>query len=192
MDIDQEQLGIPETTYAVNISIPSMLFQKIIRDLSAIGDSVTITVNKTGVTFSVNGDIGKGDVTLSGTVKKINKTDDGNNDNDNDSAEPKTETKGNVDDDDDDDMKDKTDNNDDDVEAVDDDDANEDDVYIVMNDDVSQTFALRYLINFTKATILSKKVTLSMGAEVPLKCHYKIDDLGDIAYYLAPKIDDDE
>jgi len=39
MDIDQEHLGIPETEYAANISMPSTEFQRICRDLSALSES---------------------------------------------------------------------------------------------------------------------------------------------------------
>ena len=39
-------------------------FQRICRDLSQIGDSVTIACTKNGVTFSTSGDIGNGKVNL--------------------------------------------------------------------------------------------------------------------------------
>ena len=68
-DIDQEQLGIPETEYATTIKMPSSEFQRICRDLSAIGDTVTISATKEGVKFSVNGDIGSGDMTIKGLMK---------------------------------------------------------------------------------------------------------------------------
>jgi len=59
-------------------------------------------------------------------------------------------------------------------------------------EDVSQAFTLRYLQHFTKATPLSKNVTLRMTPPViPLLVEYKIDELGYIRYYLAPKIDED-
>jgi len=48
------------------------------------------------------------------------------------------------------------------------------------------------LNNFTKATALSKTVTLSLGPDVPLVTEYKMDNLGSVRYYLAPKIDDEE
>ena len=39
MDIDQEHLGIPETEYAAAISMPSVEFQRICRDLIQLSDS---------------------------------------------------------------------------------------------------------------------------------------------------------
>lgn len=39
MDIDQEHLGIPETEYSATISMPSMEFQRICRDLMALSES---------------------------------------------------------------------------------------------------------------------------------------------------------
>merc|ERR550534_3374177 len=58
-------------------------------------------------------------------------------------------------------------------------------------EEISQAFALRYLQHFTKATPLSKIVTLRMTADVPLLVEYPIDELGYIRYYLAPKIDEE-
>merc|ERR1719242_1505111 len=125
-DIDQEQLGIPETEYETIIEMPSAEFQRICRDLAAIGDTVTISATKQGVQFAVDGD------------------------------------------------------------------AEDNGVRIELEESVQQTFSLRYLNNFTKATGLSKEVVLRMGADVPLEVEYKIADFGSLRYYLAPKIDDDE
>merc|ERR1712048_304299 len=133
-----------------------------------------IAATKDGVKFSVNGDIGSGDMTLKGLInasglKKNNKEKE---------VKVKKETKGN-----------------DDETQMDEDDDEEDlenAVMITLEEQVTQTFSLRYLNNFTKATGLSDKVTLSMGAEVPLQVTYKIGDFGSLRYYLAPKIDDDE
>ena len=79
------------------------------------------------------------------------------------------------------------------TQNVDDDgDAEDNGVRIQLEESVQQTFSLRYLNNFTKATGLSKEVVLRMGADVPLEVEYKIADFGSLRYYLAPKIDDDE
>merc|ERR1719471_297886 len=56
---------------------------------------------------------------------------------------------------------------------------------------VTQTFAMRYLNFFTKATTLSKSVTLSLSPEVPLMVEYPVDEIGYVRYYLAPKIEED-
>lgn len=71
-------------------------------------------------------------------------------------------------------------------------DKEEEAVTIDMQEPVKLTFACRYLNNFTKATPLSNQVQLSMSADVPLVVEYRIPDLGQIRYYLAPKIEDDE
>jgi len=55
----------------------------------------------------------------------------------------------------------------------------------------SLKFAMRYLNFFTKATGLSNSVQLSMSPEVPLMVEYRIDEVGYVRYYLAPKIEDD-
>jgi len=141
MDIDSEQLGIPDTQYKCIIKMPSQEFQRICRDLSALGDTVVISATKEGIKFSVVGDIGSGDMTLKNSAQTV----DG--------------------------------------------DAS-DNVLIELEEPVTQTFALRYLSNFTKASSLSQTVSISLGPDVPLVVEYKIDDLGSVRYYLAPKIDD--
>merc|ERR1719447_610719 len=67
-DIDQEQLGIPDTDYATTVKMPSAEFQRICRDLAAIGDTVTISATKQGVQFAVDGDIGAGSMMIKGFV----------------------------------------------------------------------------------------------------------------------------
>ncbi|BFZ53539.1 proliferating cell nuclear antigen [Savitreella phatthalungensis] len=64
MDIDQEHLGIPDTEYSCTVTMPSAEFARITRDLQAISESVKIECNKDGITFSCEGDIGNGAITL--------------------------------------------------------------------------------------------------------------------------------
>ncbi|XP_019876835.1 proliferating cell nuclear antigen [Aethina tumida] len=71
-------------------------------------------------------------------------------------------------------------------------DKEEESVTIEMQEPVTLTFACRYLNFFTKATPLSNQVQLSMSDNVPLVVEYQIPDLGQICYYLAPKIEEDE
>lgn len=59
-----------------------------------------------------------------------------------------------------------------------------------MEEPVKLTFALRYLILFTKATPLGTTVTISMTPDNPVVVEYPIDTFGYVRYYLAPKIDD--
>lgn len=55
-------------------------------------------------------------------------------------------------------------------------------------------FALKYLINFAKATPLSPQVILSISPDAPMVVEFVLldgigVDCGHIRYYLAPKID---
>ncbi|TRY93954.1 hypothetical protein DNTS_016304 [Danionella cerebrum] len=140
MDLDVEQLGIPEQEYSCVVKMPSAEFANICRSLSQIGDSIMIACAKDGVKFSVSGELGTGNIKLS--------------------------QNSNV-------------------------DKEEEAVTIEMNEPVQLVFALNYLNFFTRATPLSKTVTLSMSAEIPLVVEYKIADMGHIKYYLAPKIDEE-
>jgi len=64
MDIDSEHLGIPDTDYKCTVQMPSAEFQRICRDLAILGDTVTISVTKEGVKFSVSGEMGSGNMTI--------------------------------------------------------------------------------------------------------------------------------
>ncbi len=59
MDIDADQLGIPDTRYEANVTMASHEFARVVRDLGNVGESVTIDVQKGGITFSAEGDIGE-------------------------------------------------------------------------------------------------------------------------------------
>lgn len=61
-----------------------------------------------------------------------------------------------------------------------------------MEEPVSLTFALRYLNSFTKATPLANQVTISMSSELPVVVEYRIEAMGYIRYYLAPKIEEED
>ena len=65
-------------------------------------------------------------------------------------------------------------------------------VTIDLQESVELTFALRYLNFFTKATSLSPSVTLQLNKDLPLVVEYRIEDIGYVRYYLAPKIDSDD
>ncbi|CEM08400.1 unnamed protein product [Vitrella brassicaformis CCMP3155] len=64
MDIDSEHLGIPDTEYQCNVKLPCSEYQRICRDMAGFGDNMTIDCQKGGVTFSVDGEVGKGKIFL--------------------------------------------------------------------------------------------------------------------------------
>lgn len=61
-----------------------------------------------------------------------------------------------------------------------------------MEQSVTQTFALRYMNSFAKATPLASRVTVSMSSELPAVVEYKIAEMGHLRFYLAPKIEEEE
>jgi len=62
IDIDSEHLGIPDTEYKTTVRMPSAEFQRIVRELQTIGDTVSISATKEGVKFAVAGDTGAGTI----------------------------------------------------------------------------------------------------------------------------------
>lgn len=60
-----------------------------------------------------------------------------------------------------------------------------------MTDGVTQQFAIRYLNMFNKAAPLTTFTRLCLHNEQPLVVEYRIENLGVLKYYLAPKISDE-
>merc|ERR1712093_514375 len=68
----------------------------------------------------------------------------------------------------------------------------EDSVSLSVHESVTATFALRYLVNFSKAAPLCGQVELGLGPDAPLLVKYNVEssDNGHMQFYLAPKIDE--
>jgi proliferating cell nuclear antigen len=64
MEIESEHMEIPEQTYKCVAKLPSAEFLKIVRDLKEFGETMQISASKDGVKFSVQGDLGGGNVML--------------------------------------------------------------------------------------------------------------------------------
>nr|QDO16261.1 proliferating cell nuclear antigen [Lingulodinium polyedra] len=64
MQIESEHMEIPEQHYKVTAKLPSAEFQKICRDLKEFGETMQVKASKEGITFSVQGDVGAGNVML--------------------------------------------------------------------------------------------------------------------------------
>ncbi|GAA6064738.1 hypothetical protein JCM10212_005317 [Sporobolomyces blumeae] len=116
MDIDQEHLGIPDTIYDAEISLPATEFARIIRDLKELGESVKIEVSKDGVRFSADGDIGTASVTLKPSEEKGKNGNASDSESDDDSDEEEQE-------DDDDDEEEAEETEDEEAEPKEEDEA---------------------------------------------------------------------
>merc|ERR1712156_299940 len=64
MQIENEHMEIPEQHYKVIAKLPSADFQRICRDLREFGETMQIKASTEGITFSVQGDVGAGNVFL--------------------------------------------------------------------------------------------------------------------------------
>merc|ERR1719267_295680 len=140
MQIESEHMEIPEQHYKVVAKMPSSEFQKICKDLKEFGETLQLSASKEGLKFTVQGDLGSGNVML----------------------KPR------------------------------DADKPEDKVSLTVQEPVTATFALRYLVTFSKAAPLSGTVELGLGPDAPLLVKYVLEtaDKGHMQFYLAPKIDE--
>merc|ERR1712185_81681 len=64
MEIESEHMEIPEQQYKVTTRMPSAEFQKVCKDLKEFGETMQINASKEGIRFSVQGDVGTGNVML--------------------------------------------------------------------------------------------------------------------------------
>jgi len=64
MQIEGERMEIPEQQYKVVAKMPSAEFLKICRDLKEFGETMQIQASKEGIRFSVQGDVGTGNVMM--------------------------------------------------------------------------------------------------------------------------------
>eukprot|EP01084_Bolivina_argentea_P174712 302628_1 len=67
--------------------------------------------------------------------------------------------------------------------------SNSNDILIESNNTIPETFSLVYLKMFTKATPLSKYVTLFLGDDEELVVKYEMDNIGRLGYHLAALLD---
>ncbi|CAI2369260.1 unnamed protein product [Moneuplotes crassus] len=141
LTLDSEHLGIPDTNYTSEIMMNSFEFSKLIKELNTLCDTVTIETTIEYVRFSLESDVGIGNIQIQ-TSEPAEKKEDAADD-------PKEDTP------------------------------------------VIQSFALKYLNMFNKASCLSNSVKLMMAAETPLVVEFEIEDIGELKYYLAPKINND-
>lgn len=63
-------------------------------------------------------------------------------------------------------------------------------VQIDVDQPLTQSFSLVFLSQFCKAAALSNQVKIYLSENTPLVIEFKIGSLGDLRYYLAPKLEE--
>ena len=64
------------------------------------------------------------------------------------------------------------------------------DTLFTIEEELEQTFSLKFLNMFCKATPLSDSVVLEMGSGFPLRLSFFISEADYVKFYLAPKVDE--
>merc|ERR1712006_59240 len=106
------------------MGLPSGEFMRICRDLKEFGETISINASKEGIRFSVQGDIGTGNVLL----------------------KPRES------------------------------DKPEERVALTVHEPVNATFALRYLVTFSKAAPLCGSVEIGLGPDAPLLVKFDLEN----------------
>lgn len=172
LEIEAESMGIPDLDHRSTVTLSSSEFAKIMRDMSVLGDVVTIAITKEGVKFSSSGDVGQG-YTFLQAADVSNKR----------RSEVKSEVKAESRDEEEEPLSRKYNN------------KAEEGAYGVeleMEEPITLTFALRFMNIFAKGATLSERVSLKFAKDSPCMVQYSIDNVGYLRYYLAPKVDDGE
>lgn len=201
MDIDQEHLGIPDTQYDATITMSSAEFQRICRDLAALGESVKIEASKEGVRFTSEGEVGTGSILLKQSAgndraggasrSRAAKPDPDEEEEEEEETKPDVDEDGEEEQDDEDRPKKRKANGgakgSKKAKAASDEDVG---VSIILEKQVSLTFSLKYLSNFAKSAPLAREVSLNMSNDVPLLVQFDFEQ-GTLQFFLAPKISDE-
>ncbi|CAM9094888.1 unnamed protein product [Ectocarpus sp. 12 AP-2014] len=58
MDIDADYIEVPDLACDCTLRVPTVEFQKIVRDANIVGDTCELRVDESGVVFSASGDMG--------------------------------------------------------------------------------------------------------------------------------------
>jgi proliferating cell nuclear antigen len=62
--LDSEHLGIPETSYTSEIMMNSIEFSKLVKELHALSETVTVETTVDYVRFTIDGEVGSGSVQI--------------------------------------------------------------------------------------------------------------------------------
>merc|ERR1711972_842572 len=138
MQIESEHMEIPEQQYKVVAKLPSSEFLKVCRDLKEFGETMQIQASKDGIRFSVQGDVGTGNVVL----------------------KPRESEKP------------------------------EERVSLTVHEAITATFALRYLVTFSKAAPLCSTVELGLGLthHCPSSMHSRTLTMAICSSTLRPRL----
>lgn len=175
MEIEADSIGIPELDYRTRVSLPAAEFAKIVRDMSVFGDTVTVRVDRKGVKFTAVGDIGEGYAFL-----RVGSAADLVSDVKGERSDVKQES-------DDAPLSRRVKR-----EGSGGGDSAVMDVEVTVDEPVALSFALRFLNTFAKGATLSERVTLFFARDSPCMVEFRLEGVGFLRYYLAPKVDDTE
>ena len=133
LDSDQDDLEIPNQTYDISASVSTPELQRCLRDLKDLGaDTIAVTVIEHVISFSVDGQMGRGTASM------------------------------------------------------------KDGVNIDGEADYKCKFSLKYFSAFVKGSALCSSVRLRIGRDTPLCVTYDIEGHGNLEFYLAPRIEDED
>ena len=193
LEIESEQLGIPESSYDAIVKMSSTKFKNICKNLSTMGEVCTITVTDGSVEFSTRGDTVDGSIILN-QVEEEEELEEVEEDDNDDANDDNMEVNENGSDDGDDSTtKTKKTTTTPPVKSSTKSKIEKEmkTPVIRVKNKVSLDFALKFLSIISKP-ILAPNVTLHLSSEAPLAVKYRLGKLGKILYYLAPKLDEDD
>lgn len=205
MEIDGDQMSLPDAEYGCVITLLSSDFAKVCRDMSIFGDTISVAVERNGVRFSANGDVGeaamffKASDSYSDKIKSEHNTQHSSQRMKSEDADAAAATvKGEP-------VEDNQGADADDApigvpakkkikKEVGVNTASGEDLASVehLEEPMCLSFALRYFNIFSKACGLANRVKLSLATDNPCLIEFQLENSGSLKYYLAPKVDTQE
>ena len=158
LDLDTDQGGLEGEKFGCVISMPSDKFQRYCRSHALVGDVMDITTAGEQVILTTEMDE-QGQGDRTQSVIRANEQDfDGNDDSEDDDSKQ--------------------------VDA-----KNRTSIFMINPDDtIAARFSLKFLQMFAKAQNLSPNVVIYFKHEYPLVLLYKMRDLGELKFALAPRV----
>lgn len=211
MEIEGDNMGVPDDDldYKSFISMPADMFGKLCKDMQTFDENMSFEVTKDELTCRANGDMGEGCIKIRSAgrcerahgaapppaVKDENAV----------KAEVKSEVKKEPENQEEQQEQPEQQENQEQPEQKEETnpkskgakgakapaEETNDGVYITSEEDMSLTFALRYLVIFSKGAALSNRVRLSLSNTSPCRIEFDLGNMGHLRWFLAPKVDDD-
>lgn len=76
LEINNETLGIPETIYSAVVTLTAVEYKRVCSEMLTIGDTVYLSISENTIKFEIEGEVGKGSISLKSHILEENSVED--------------------------------------------------------------------------------------------------------------------